>query len=208
MKRKPLDMNDKFYALPKKKQDRIINAGFRVFSRNSYKKSPVREIAFEADISKSLLFFYFKNKKELYLFLWQKAREITTETVRRSGLPEDADLFDMMYQSMANKMELLKLYPDIMDFSVNVYYEDDPEVRDDIRKTVKPYTELTTNRTLAATDPSIYKDGLDLEKMYKFIYLASEGYMWQMSRSGNIDAGKVMEDFREMTGFWKELFLK
>ena len=56
-------MNDKFYALSKEKQDKIINAGFRVFSKNSYKKSPMNEIAAEAGISKSLLFFYFKNKK-------------------------------------------------------------------------------------------------------------------------------------------------
>ena len=51
-------MNDKFYALPKEKQDRIINAGFKVFSKNSYRKSPMNEIAAEAGISKSLLFFY------------------------------------------------------------------------------------------------------------------------------------------------------
>ncbi len=46
-------MNEKFFALPKEKQQRIINAGYRVFSRNSYRKSPVGEIAAEADISKS-----------------------------------------------------------------------------------------------------------------------------------------------------------
>ena len=62
-------MNEKFFALPKDKQERIINAGYKVFASNTYKKSPVNEIALEAGISKSLLFFYFKNKKELYLFL-------------------------------------------------------------------------------------------------------------------------------------------
>ena len=45
-------MNEKFYSLPQEKQDRILNAGFRVFSKNSYKKSPMLEIANEADISK------------------------------------------------------------------------------------------------------------------------------------------------------------
>ena len=62
-------MNEKFYALPKEKQEKIINAGFRVFSQNSYKKSPMSEIADAAGISKSLLFHYFHNKKELYLFI-------------------------------------------------------------------------------------------------------------------------------------------
>ena len=70
-------MNDKFFELPLEKQEKIINAGFRVFSQNSYKKSPMSEIADAAGISKSLLFHYFHNKKELYLFLWEKCDMIT-----------------------------------------------------------------------------------------------------------------------------------
>lgn len=31
-------MNDKFFSLPEEKQQRIINAGYHVFSKNSYKK--------------------------------------------------------------------------------------------------------------------------------------------------------------------------
>lgn len=38
-------VNEKFFALPEEKQNRIINAGYRVFSQNSYKKSPMSEIA-------------------------------------------------------------------------------------------------------------------------------------------------------------------
>ena len=49
-------MNERFYTLPSEKQQKIINAGFRVFSQNSYRKSPMQEIADEAGISKSILF--------------------------------------------------------------------------------------------------------------------------------------------------------
>ena len=76
-------MNKKFFSLSKEKQQTIINAGYRVFSQNSYKNSPMREIADAAGISKSLLFHYFHNKKELYLFLWNKCAEITIEFLTR-----------------------------------------------------------------------------------------------------------------------------
>ena len=33
-------MNEKFFSLPQEKQQAIINAGYRVFSRNSYRKAP------------------------------------------------------------------------------------------------------------------------------------------------------------------------
>lgn len=43
-------MNEKFFSLPEEKRQAIVNAGYRVFSRNSYKKSPMSEIAGAAGI--------------------------------------------------------------------------------------------------------------------------------------------------------------
>lgn len=201
-------MNDKFFALPREKQDRIINAGFHVFSRNSYKKSPVQEIAVEAGISKSLLFFYFRNKKELYLYLWRRVEELVLETLDNSDIAGTKDIFDMMYRSLKIKVTLIKDYPDIMNFSVKAYYEDDPDVRDDIRMRVNPYTNLTTNKRMPHLDPKDFKEGLDLGKMYREIYMASEGYLWQVSQQRNINADRVIRDYKEMVDFWRVLFLK
>ena len=78
-------MNEKFFALPEEKQQRILNAGYRVFAQNTYKKSPVSEIAAEAGISKSLLFHYFRNKQELYLYLWENSAKMTIEYLREYG---------------------------------------------------------------------------------------------------------------------------
>ena len=85
-------MNERFYTLPSEKQQKIINAGFRVFSQNSYRKSPMQEIADEAGISKSLLFHYFRNKKDLYLFLWNTASDITCEYLALSHCYDSEDL--------------------------------------------------------------------------------------------------------------------
>ena len=201
-------MNEKFYDLPKEKQERIINAGFRVFARNSYKKSPVQQIADEAGISKSLLFFYFKNKKELFLFLLKKVEELSKQTILESKCYEARNIFDMMYLGLLAKVSLMKSYPDITDFSIKAYYEDDPDVRDDVRKIVLPYTNLETNRSLPPIDPKEFKEGLDLNLMYRDMYLASEGYIWQMSHTGVIDVDRVMKDYKEMIEFWREMYAR
>ena len=65
-----------------------------------------------------------------------------------------------------------------------------------------------TNSRIPKLNPKDFKDGLDLEKMYKQIYLASEGYLWQMSQTGNADLDKVVKDYKEMVDFWRVLFLK
>ena len=102
-------MNEKFYTLSKEKQDTIINAGFKVFSDNSYKKSPVQQIADEANISKSLLFYYFKDKKELYLFLWNKCAQITYSILDKYKV-EDEPFFDALERGLKIKMDMLRKY--------------------------------------------------------------------------------------------------
>ena len=199
-------MNEKFYALPQEKQDRIINAGFRVFSRNSYKKSPMLEIANEADSSKSLLFFYFKNKKELYLFLMKKAEELTTQYLINSGCYKETDIFEMMYKGLLAKVEMMKKYPDMSTFAVKAYFEDDEEVREEIQKIIHPYTQLETSKSVPNLNPDDFKEGLDLGLMYQDMFLASEGYVYRMQQQGNIDADKMLSDYRKIIDFWKTLY--
>lgn len=79
---KETNMNDKFFNLPLEKQQRIINAAYKVFSQSSYKKAPMSEIADEGGISKALLFHYFTNKKELYFYLWNSAIEMTRKIIQ------------------------------------------------------------------------------------------------------------------------------
>ena len=201
-------MNDKFFALPQDKQDRILNAGFRVFSKNSYKKSPMNEIALEADISKSLLFFYFKNKKDFYLFLMKTAEEMTMKYVVASGCYQETYIFEMMYKWLEAKIKLMRQYPDMSNFAIKAYYEDDEDVKNELRKIIEPYSKLSTNKVLPPLDPSVYKEGLDLRLMYQDMYLASEGYMYQMQNAGKIDIDKVLKDYRELIDFWKKLYLR
>lgn len=121
-------MNKKFFSLSKEKQQTIINAGYRVFSQNSYKNSPMQEIADAAGISKSLLFHYFHNKKELYLFLWNKCAEITIEFLTRYGCYSQMGLFESMERGMQAKMEIIRLYPDMGNFTIKAFYEKEPEI--------------------------------------------------------------------------------
>ena len=49
-------MNEKFYALPEEKQSQILNAAYKVFATNQYKKAPTSEIA--ADLTKKYMCKY------------------------------------------------------------------------------------------------------------------------------------------------------
>lgn len=201
-------MNEKFYSLPEEKRNRIINAGFKVFAKNSYKKSPVGEIAEEAGISKSLLFFYFKNKKELYLFLLKTAEEETRNALMETNVYSGDDIFDIMYNGLLVKANMMRKYPDMGNFSIKAYYEKDPDVAKEVRKIIEPYTEMDTNSILPILDKNKFKDGLDLNMMYQDMYLASEGYLWRMQQLDNLDVDKMVSDYKKIIDFWRGLYLK
>lgn len=201
-------MNEKFYQLPAEKQQRIIDAGFQVFSRNSYRKSPVGEIAAAAGISKSLLFFYFRNKKELYLFLWDRAAQITLEYLTKYKCYEAADLFVMMERGMNAKFRIMQQYPHMAFFAVKAFYEKDAEICLDIQRIYRQYFDKKASQALAQLNPGDFVPGLDLKMMYREIYWASEGYLWEMLQRGGLDAGQMEQDFAQLLKFWKSIYLK
>ena len=201
-------MNDKFFSLPEEKQKAIINAGYRVFSQNTYKNSPMSEIAAAAGISKSLLFHYFKNKKELYLFLWDHCAKITIEYLTRSGCYGQKGLFESMERGMKAKMEILHRYPDMGSFTIKAFYEKDPEINAAIQESYHRYFNLKAEQTRINMDPEQLIPGLDIPMMYREMYWASEGYLWEMVQRGNVDIVQMEKDFTKLMVFWKSIYLR
>ena len=201
-------MNEKFFALPEEKQRAIINAGYRVFSQSPYKKSPMSEIADAAGISKSLLFHYFRNKKELYLFLLENGARVTAEYVENAGCYDQADVFEMMYRGLQAKMRLMKRHLDMSAFVLKAYYERDPELRCQIQDLIEKYGSFQTNGPRLKLDPERFVPGLDLRMMYQNMYLAGEGYLWEQIQQGSLDVEKMEREYMKMINFWKSIYLR
>ena len=201
-------MNERFYLLPEEKRRRIINAGFRVFGENSYKKSPMSEIAGEAGISKALLFHYFKNKRELYLFLWNEGARITMEYLTKHNCYEPVGVFEMMHRGMQAKLEVMEIYPDMTAFVLKAFYENDPDVCGEIQKSYRRYFGLKAQMALIQADPAEFRPGLDLEMMYREMYWASEGYLWEAMQRGGLEKETLEKDFERLLAFWKSVYGK
>lgn len=202
-------MNEKFFTLPIEKQQRILNAGYRVFSQNSYKKSPVGEIASEAGISKSLLFHYFRNKKELYFFLWDEATKLTMQYLTEYRCYEPTDLFEMMRRGMKAKLALTALYPDLTMFVMKAFYEKEPEIAVEIQKSYQNVRGQSIRSSFEKLNPADFRDGLDLEMMHQEMYWASAGYLWEIiQRQEPLDIAKLEADFTKLLEFWKKIYGK
>lgn len=201
-------MNERFFSLPVEKQQAILNAGYRVFSQNSYKNSPMSEIADTAGISKSLLFHYFHNKKELYLFLWEKCAETTIEFLTRYECYEQKELFESMERGMRAKMEIIRLYPDMGNFTIRAFYEKDPEICAAVQESYHRYFNLKADKVRLNFDPEQFILGLDIPMMYREMYWASEGYLWEMVQRENVDIDEMEIVFKKLIEFWKSVYLR
>lgn len=166
------------------------------------------EIAGAAGISKSLLFHYFHNKKELYLFLWEKCVKITMEELEKSGCYGQKDLFDMMYEGIRAKYRIMRQYPNIGAFAVKAYYEKDPEVCGDIQKSIEENAAFKVNAERLNLNPEQFIPGLDLQMMYYDMYWATEGYIGERLLRGDMDVDEIEQNFMRMIAFWKSVYLR
>lgn len=199
-------MNERFYALPEDKRKSIISAGFRVFSQYSYKNSPMSEIAAEAGISKSLLFYYFKNKKKLYLFICKYSTELTEQEIIRQKCYEKEDFFDIFLSGLKVKVQLMRQYPDLSLFQLKAYYEKDKSLRPEIDQLIGQYSGYENQSEMLKLDKEKFIEGLDLEMMYTDMFLASQGYLWEKMQSETIDPDQMERDFIRMIEFWRGLY--
>ena len=201
-------MNERFFQLPQEKQQKIINAGYKIFSENPYKKSPMSEISDEAGISKSLLFHYFHNKKDLYTYLFEYAKEITNKELLQLGITESTDFFELLEKSLHAKCSLTRRYPYISAFSLRAFYEQEPEIKDSIHHIFGDQYHVSKGMIQKIVENTRFPVGIDFEFLYKEITWAMDGYMHMVYMSGKIDADEIEYDLSQLIVFWKKVYLK
>lgn len=202
-------INERFYHLSRSKRDQIINAGFQVFGENSYKKSPMSEIADAAGISKPLLFHYFGNKKGLYFYLWKLVADLSKKVMAPAY--EGENLFDMMRKGLRIKIDLLHKYPFLYAFILRAYYERDPDVASDIARKMTVILDRSFQEVLKHLNPEDYIPGLDLKMVLEQMLYTADGYlrlkvMPQLLKRKPLDADALEKDFLRMVDFWEQVY--
>ena len=56
--------------------------------------------------------------------------------------------------------------------------------------------------------PEQFIPGLDIPMMYRDMYWASEGFLWEMVQRGNVDMQQMEKGFTERIDFWKSIYLR
>jgi len=203
---------EKFFALPQEKQDNIIASAMGVFGAVGYKKAYISDIAAAAGISKALVFYYFGNKKTLYLYLIEYAGKIMATAVALKRDTDTTDFFDRIVDATRLKLSVMSSYPAISGFLTSIYYENEPEVAADIKTLLSQGENIRSQIVLNGTDRSKFKNGVDPELVMNILVKFAEGAIGsRLDHANPID--EIMAEFTQClnllkNNLYKEEYLK
>jgi TetR/AcrR family transcriptional regulator len=199
---------EKFLRLPEEKQKIIIDAALKVFGTNGYKKSSISDIAVAAGISKAMIFHYFGTKKALYLYLIDLCGNIIIKEVNEKFDYAITDFFDRIRISSNIELSVMKKHSAIPAFLTSMYFENDEEVKEDI-KAILANGEGSRNKiAFDGMDTSKFKDKVDPRLVMKMLTWLTDGYVRQLSSKAEIDYDVLFGEFDELLNLLKNNFYK
>lgn len=201
-------MNSRYFELPIDKQKNLINAGYKVFALYPYKKASMSAIADEADISKSLLFYYFKNKAEYYLYLFDTAIKFVNEKKTGNINDEKYDLFELVNQTVEERIKMICEYPYLYKFIAKAYYEEFEDIKPELDKKKKSLAEAGEIEALKLVDYSKFKDPMDVKLLLNMILYMAEGCMRGHEDLDITKMDGIISDFKTMMESLKSHYYK
>ena len=204
-----VEINEKFYSLEEEKQLRIINAAMEVFSKNDYNRAVTDDIAAKADISKGLLFHYFKNKKTLYMFIYQYAMKLVSDNIDQSEIGKITDFFDLLDYGAEIKINLLGKNPFLMDFCLRCFYNDKELISDEINEQLAELYEDSFELYFSNLDLSKFKRKEDVYEIYKMSIWMCDGYMHEKRmKHEKVNIDELLVEFNKWMEIFKNNFYK
>ncbi|NBH84442.1 TetR/AcrR family transcriptional regulator [bacterium C-53] len=202
-------MNEAFYELSEEKQQAIYNASMEVFGDYEYKRASTDLIASKAGVSKGLLFYYFHNKKALYLHTFEYVSKIVEDAISDTHLSEITDFFELISYATEKKVKILIENPFIMRFSIRCFYSQKEDVSSEIQTEIsnekgKKYDAYFKNLELGK-----FKEGIDPEQIYHMLVWMTDGYLHSRQMEGKpIEIEDVTREFTQWTAMFKSIAYK
>lgn len=199
---------EKFFSLPADKQKTIIDAALKAFGTNGYKKTSISDIASAAGISKAMVFHYFGTKKALYLYLVDFCGNTLMNEVNEKFDNSITDFFDRIILSSSIEISVLKKHPAILSFITSAYFENDEEVKEDLKAITAQGEGFRNKIAFDCVDYSKFKDGIDLKLVMKMLLWMADGFTKQISDNTGVDYDSFFKEFYDCMNLLKNNFYK
>lgn len=188
--------------IPEDKREAIINASIDEFAKHEYKHAILENIANNANISKSLLLYHFKSKKNLYSYIYNYVSEYLESIIADSDFYEITDFFELMEYSFYKKLEMMERYKSIFDFILKGYFDESEDVKEIVNK-YRNKKQIDISSYFKNIDASKFRDDVNMQDIIQMITYTSEGYL-QSRKNMSIKIDK--EDMIKQYSKWMKMF--
>lgn len=189
------DNLEKFEQLPDDRREAIIGAAVETFGRNDYKSASTETIARKAGISKGLLFFYFKNKKELYLYLMEHLMEKVSALVVDDEFYEIDDFFELLLYASEKKRSVLTKFPYVLEFSLRAFYPEHKDVKDTMNDWTQAQIDIMFSTYFKNVNFDKFRDDVPPRYVLNLLIWMADGYMHQQRQlRAQIDIDALMDE--------------
>jgi AcrR family transcriptional regulator len=209
-----LDINPSFHNLDSDKQKRIINAACKEFAENGFEKASTNQIVKHAGIGKGMLFYYFKNKEELYHYLIDYCLNHAIQEYFQKIDTSEPDFIERLKQAAQLKTEYHLNNPDMLNFLAALFLKDENEMPERFRKRYKEIVVLKNSKLYDNIDTTLFRNDIDTEKAFKLIRWSIEGYQQELINQlknqnlTTLNMDPYWDEFYEYLDVLKTIFYK
>ncbi len=177
-----------FEKLPDEKREKIFQACMEVFAEKGYEGASTNDIVKKAGISKGILFHYFGNKKNLYMYVLDKTLDRAIDKITAGYRTSSADLFERITMTGILKLRLALEEPLVYKL-IYVTFVNTPEaLREDAQERYKKLYGIALPLLFDGLDMSKIRNGVDPDKAIEVVLFFMEGLQ-----------AKYLEAYRNMT---------
>lgn len=182
-----------FLNLSDEKQNKIIYASMEEFARYGYNSASTNNIAKNAGVSKGVLFKYFSNKENLFLFVCKKIENSINSWIKERSKFNHKSLYDTLKSLIVNEIEffyneplIYMLYQEIMRHPEHPIYK---KVLNDLDSSFESYILEVVNHI----PKNELRDNISVEDVYKIVQWIFDGFKKQV-RISMKNTGELTQD--------------
>ena len=190
--------SDRFDDLDPARREAVFDAAMQAFGRDGYKRAMTEDIARDAGMSKGLLFFYFHNKRDLYLRLVDYLMDKITDIVVDEGFWEINDYFELMLYAGRKKSAVMQRFPHLLDFCVRAYYPEHRDVRARMNAWTQVQVDAMWQRFFKNVRLDRFRDDVSIRHVNELLIWLADGYLHQVRMRGEtLDLDDMLEQMEE-----------
>jgi len=168
---------ENFERIPPDEQARILEACLEEFALHGYEKASTNAMVKNANIPKGTLFFYFGSKKDLYLYLIDRAVERFVSFTNQADGELPSDLFERLFHRSKIRFQFALQEPTLYQFFYHSLINTPEAIQSDLQRRYSTYASASRQLLYDGLDRSKFKDDVDIEQARELINLVLEGIL-------------------------------